>query len=50
LFPSLTEEERRKKKEGGFEMWIQTQPRLLILWVLEVINSWKICGAKENIG
>jgi hypothetical protein len=29
---------------------VALQARLLILWVLEVINSCKICGAKENIG
>jgi hypothetical protein len=34
-------EEAEGKGAGG---------RLLTLWVLEVINSWKICGAKENIG
>jgi hypothetical protein len=33
--------EGKSKKAGG---------RLLTQWVLEVINSWKICGAKENIG
>jgi hypothetical protein len=29
---------------------IRSKARLWTLWVLEVINSWKICGAKENIG